>query len=227
MPPVTREHKILLLLILSFVAPPRHIPLGICAYGGPQSGWFHQLRPIIEWVNWNKLSPTRPQKSPSPPLIVASGKPYEPTLPGIITQEPIFYDHRYNKESKMSQPHIGENTDSSRDPNYSHNTNCDNTTNSSCIFLNDSAIVTNNTFSNVWHNCTIADEDSGIFAWLSPLEPQKRHYDIRRRRVERVGDWLLQTEEYRNWLGGTGSEGLQSPVLFCYGGPGVGKTYIR
>jgi len=73
----------------------------------------------------------------------------------------------------------------------------------------------------------IADEDSGILKWLSPLEPQTRHYEIRSRRVERVGDWLLQTEEYRNWVGGTSSDRLNSPVLFCSGGPGVGKTYIR
>ena len=172
-------------------------------------------------------SPTRPKKSPSPPVIVASRKPYQPTLPAKILQEPVLHTHRNCEEPKMSEPHIDEITNPSSHPNYSHNTNCHNTTNSSCIFLNDSTIVANSSVNKVWNNCTIADEDSGILEWLSPLEPQTRHYDIRTRRVERVGDWLLQTEEYRNWLGGTSSDGLNSSVLFCYGGPGVGKTYIR
>ena len=112
----------------------------------------------------------------------------------------------------MSQPHTVEDIYSSSDHHYFNNSNCFNTDNS---------------VNNVWNHCTIAEEDSGILEWLSPLEPQTRHYDIRTRRVEKVGDWLLQTEEYRNWLGGSSSDGLGSPALFCYGGPGVGKTYIR
>ena len=79
----------------------------------------------------------------------------------------------------MSQPHINE--------NIKHSFN-----------ITDS-------FNNVWNNCTIANEYSEILAWLSPLEPQIRHHDIRTRRVDEVGDWLLQTEEYRNWFGGIGA----------------------
>ena len=64
-------------------------------------------------------------------------------------------------------------------------------------------------------------------AWLSPLEPQIRHQDIRARRVDEVGDWLFQTEEYQNWFGGIREGESDDAALFCYGGPGVGKTYIR
>ena len=87
----------------------------------------------------------------------------------------------------------------------------------------------NNTtsYSNVWNNCTIADDRSPLLAWLSPLEPKLRHQDIRERRVENVGEWLMQTEEFRSWYDyrseGEGDKG----VLFCYGAPGVGKTFIR
>ena len=73
----------------------------------------------------------------------------------------------------------------------------------------------------------MADEKSDILAWLSPLEPQRRHQDIRIRRVDEVGDWLLQTQEYRNWLGGIRGGESGGSALFCYGGPGVGKTFIR
>ena len=79
----------------------------------------------------------------------------------------------------------------------------------------------------ITNNFTIADERSQILSWLSPLEPNVRHHDVRDRRVEGVGEWLLQTEQFRSWC--TGSEGGESDhgVLFCYGDPGVGKTYIR
>ena len=73
----------------------------------------------------------------------------------------------------------------------------------------------------------MANEKSEILAWLSPLEPQIRHHDIQTRRVDEVGDWLLQTEEYQNWLGGIHRGQSDGVALFCYGGPGVGKTYIR
>ena len=79
----------------------------------------------------------------------------------------------------------------------------------------------------MWNNCKVAEGDSEILAWLSPLEPQTRHHDIRTRRVDRVGGWLLQTQEYQNWLRGIGQDGSDGTALLCHGGPGVGKSYIR
>ena len=60
---------------------------------------------------------------------------------------------------------------------------------------------------------------------LSPLEPATRHRDILTTRMERVGDWLLGTREFREWRDGKG--GTHKAVLFCSGNPGVGKTYLR
>ena len=91
---------------------------------------------------------------------------------------------------------------------FSNNTNAFNTTNVS------------NTF-------TVADDRSNLLAWLSPLDPKLRHQDIRDRRVESVGEWLLQTEEFRGWCEVSGEGEFDNPVLFCYGDPGVGKTFIR
>jgi len=105
-----------------------------------------------------------------------------------------------SRERKMSQYHINDST------------NCFNNTNA---------------FNNVWNNCTIADDRSQLLAWLSPLEPRLRHRDLQERRVENVGEWLMQTEEFRSWhdrsVGGEGD----NAVLFCYGDPGAGKTFIR
>ena len=76
-------------------------------------------------------------------------------------------------------------------------------------------------------NFTVADERSSILAWLSPLDPKSRHQDIQDRRVEDVGGWILQTEEFRSWgIGGEQGES-DNAVLFGYGDPGAGKTFIR
>jgi len=79
----------------------------------------------------------------------------------------------------------------------------------------------------VTNNFTVADDRSEILAWLSPLDPKLRHQDVQSRRVENVGEWLLQTEEFRSWYAGSEGGECDNAVLFCYGDPGVGKTYIR
>lgn len=92
---------------------------------------------------------------------------------------------------------------------FSNNTNC----------LN-AAIKVSNSY-------TIADGRPQILTWLSPLNPKLRHQDIQQRRVGNVGEWLLQTQDFKSWC--VGSEGGESDnaVLLCCGDPGVGKTYIR
>ena len=74
---------------------------------------------------------------------------------------------------------------------------------------------------------TVTDDRSNILAWLSPLDPKSRHQDIQERRVENIGEWLLQTEEFRSWYAGSGGDESDKGVLFCYGNPGVGKTYNK
>ena len=75
------------------------------------------------------------------------------------------------------------------------------------------------------HTVYKSDEDSQILRWLSPLEPNNRHQDVRTDRFDGIGDWLLETSEYREWRGSEG--GADKAVLFCSGNPGVGKTYLR
>jgi len=89
------------------------------------------------------------------------------------------------------------------------NVNCNNVTNSH-----------NNTVNNI-----IADENPEIMKWLSPLDTRGRHHDVRTDRVDGVGNWLLETSEFREWRSYEG--GADKAVLCCYGNPGVGKTYLR
>ena len=115
----------------------------------------------------------------------------------------------------MEQSRVGE---SSNSPN-----NIDSFNNS---FNTNSFNNTINYVSNV-NNSDSADERAEILAWLSTLDPWIRHRDVRAQRVEHVGDWILQTEEYRSWFDGIRGEESDNSALFCYGDPGVGKTYIR
>ena len=81
---------------------------------------------------------------------------------------------------------------------------------------------------NVLNNITLTapDDKPKILAWLSPLEPQVRHQDICEQRVDDVGNWLLETKEFRGWYNGSENGGSDHAAMFCYGEPGVGKSYI-
>ena len=114
---------------------------------------------------------------------------------------------------KMSSSRINCTTNSHNNNNtqYSHNTNAFNVTNAF----------------NKTVNIGVTDERSKILAWLSPLEPRIRHQDVRTRRADNVGEWLLQTGKFQRWCDGAQHEGSDHQILFCCGGPGVGKTYLR
>jgi len=73
------------------------------------------------------------------------------------------------------------------------------------------------------YNTVEADHSSQVLKWLSPLEPGERHHDVSNRRLDDVGDWVLQTDKFVNWR--SADDKSVNHVFFCYGGPGVGKTY--
>ena len=84
----------------------------------------------------------------------------------------------------------------------------------------------NNSFNNIVNLITnLDDEGRQILQWLSPLEPQQRHQGVRADRLDSVGNWVLETTEFRKWRDAEDSSVEQ--VLFCHGNPGVGKTYVR
>ena len=71
-------------------------------------------------------------------------------------------------------------------------------------------------------NVGIEEESLRIQEWISPLEPHKKHRDVRNCRLDGVGEWVLRRCEFESWYKSQGD-----PTLLCYGGQGVGKTYIR
>ena len=71
----------------------------------------------------------------------------------------------------------------------------------------------------------IGHEGRQILKWLSPLEPQQRHQGVQADRLDGVGNWVLETGEFKKWR--DAEDGCVEPVLFCHGNPGVGKTYVR
>ena len=94
--------------------------------------------------------------------------------------------------------------------------------------INDSTKFSNdgNAF-DVWNSDTITDGRSQLLTWLSPLDPGLRHWEIQERRVNDVGEWFLETEEFSRWYASSEGGAGENAVLFGYGDPGVGKTFIR
>ena len=105
------------------------------------------------------------------------------------------------------------------------NTRTDNRT-SNTIYGHSNSNVGNvsNSYNNTI-NVGIEEESLRIQEWLSPLEPHKRHRDVRSGQLEGVGEWVLRKSEFESWC--KSQDGSVDRALLCYGGQGVGKTYIR
>jgi len=73
---------------------------------------------------------------------------------------------------------------------------------------------TTNSFNNVWNNCTVADDLPQLLTWLSPLDLGLRHYDIQECRVGGVGEWLMETEEFKRWCE-VGRTGVFNTIRLC------------
>jgi len=96
------------------------------------------------------------------------------------------------------------------------------------ITLNDSTNCLNTTNSNnVLNYYTVPDDRPQLLTWLSSTEPSFRHCNIREQRISGIGEWLTQTEGFKRWCGFCEEGEGDKAVLLCYGGPGVGKTFIR
>ncbi|KAH6677834.1 hypothetical protein F5X68DRAFT_264003 [Plectosphaerella plurivora] len=59
-----------------------------------------------------------------------------------------------------------------------------------------------------------------ILRWLSPLDHSAQQSDYIRRREPGTGQWLLESNEYENWVK------AHDQTIFCPGIPGAGKTIL-
>ncbi|KAF8428007.1 hypothetical protein BGX38DRAFT_1124153, partial [Terfezia claveryi] len=74
-------------------------------------------------------------------------------------------------------------------------------------------------------NSTQNDRMLELLTMLTPLEPLKRHQDVRTSRTQNAGAWLLGLESFCKWRDSNITE-EGSHVFCCYGIPGAGKTVI-
>jgi len=74
------------------------------------------------------------------------------------------------------------------------------------------------------YNTTYVDENPQILEWLSPLEPRLRHQDVRTRRLDGLGNWFLQKDDFVNWRDDNDEPSMAT--LFCSDALGAGKTYL-
>ena len=114
-----------------------------------------------------------------------------------------------------------------RDPceyGISHTRTDNNTTNNLHGSSNTNFANVSNSYNNII-NMGGSEESSRIQAWLSPLEPHARHQDVRNRRLDGVGEWVLRKNEFESWR--DSEDSTANPTLLCYGDQGTGKTYIR
>ena len=56
-----------------------------------------------------------------------------------------------------------------------------------------------NSYNTIINNIGVEEESSQIQAWLSPLEPDIRHRAVSNRRLDGIGDWVLQRNEFESW----------------------------
>ena len=136
--------------------------------------------------------------------------------------------HPKKRGIEMSQPHPKRRrTETSPDLNLFTTTSGDSGS-SACAdsFNNNTNSFNNTTHNNVSNHFTVTEARSELLAWLSPLEPRARHKSIEANRIDKVGGWLLETEQFKRWWGGSRQGEPENATILCYGSPGAGKTYI-
>ena len=131
----------------------------------------------------------------------------------------------YRTLSTTNTSHMGNSLSSRRHDHRQHGkSNSHNT--ARCIHGHSDQNTENVTNSNSsTTNVRANKEPWRIQAWLSLLEPYGRHQDVSNRRLDGVGDWVLQKNEFKAWCKSQNCS--VNPTLLCYGGQGVGKTYMR
>ncbi|KAI5816816.1 hypothetical protein BZA77DRAFT_293127 [Pyronema omphalodes] len=65
-----------------------------------------------------------------------------------------------------------------------------------------------------------------IMHLISPLDPHRRHQDVRQKRLDGTGNWFLLEPSFQKWSEGKPQDATASSVLACSGMRGTGKSVI-
>lgn len=63
-------------------------------------------------------------------------------------------------------------------------------------------------------------KEQQILDWLSSRQSSYKHHAICSTRIPGTGQWLLDCGRFKSWVDNA------NPILWCTGGPGVGKTVL-
>lgn len=67
----------------------------------------------------------------------------------------------------------------------------------------------------------VVQQRKDFLHWLDALDFERKHKELFRKRCTGTGTWLLDRPEFRNWY-----QDASSPMLWCYGVPGAGKSVL-
>ncbi|KAK0485411.1 hypothetical protein EDD18DRAFT_1293118 [Armillaria luteobubalina] len=75
---------------------------------------------------------------------------------------------------------------------------------------------------NVTRQLQIDGKAEEVAKWLTDLDYNTVQQDKLQQRAKDTGEWFLQSSRFRDWVDGS----MEPSVLWCVGGPGVGKTIL-
>jgi hypothetical protein len=67
-------------------------------------------------------------------------------------------------------------------------------------------------------------EREKLLSWISSLQPQLRHQDVKSKRSKGTGAWFLNSATFKAWASCGDIQTLH--VLWSVGAPGAGKTIL-
>lgn len=72
-------------------------------------------------------------------------------------------------------------------------------------------------------NLDAASKREEILDWISLAKPEQKHYEMRLRRLEGTGQWLLHYPSFKRWYDESSNAANN---LWCHGIPGSGKSIL-
>ncbi|KAK0474384.1 hypothetical protein IW261DRAFT_1610557 [Armillaria novae-zelandiae] len=88
------------------------------------------------------------------------------------------------------------------------------------VILENTGVILGN--SNSARQFQMDEKAKEVASWLTPVDYNAVQRDKLQQRVDETGQWFLRSPEFLNWV----DSPVAPSVLWCAGGPGVGKTML-